>query len=113
MRRIRMAILSEFGRTTLSKRWAVSDTDTGERQEEIVARLQSEVEEIRRSRRRLAEVAHAERRGIERDLHDGIQQHLVAIAVDLQRLAGLVDGVSVDATSMIQDLTVTVREALD
>jgi signal transduction histidine kinase len=91
----------------------VSDTGTGDRLQEVVDRLQSELEELRRSRRRLVEVAHADRRAIERDLHDGVQQHLVALAVDLRRLAGLVDGASVAATSLIDDLTANVQEALD
>jgi signal transduction histidine kinase len=44
-------------------------------------------EELRASRMRLVATADAERRRIERDLHDGAQQHLVALAVNL-RLAG-------------------------
>ncbi|MBW0119560.1 sensor histidine kinase, partial [Pseudonocardia abyssalis] len=40
--------------------------------------------ELRASRARLVSTADAERRRIERDLHDGAQQHLVAIAVGLR-----------------------------
>ncbi|MGN6242408.1 MAG: GAF domain-containing sensor histidine kinase, partial [Motilibacteraceae bacterium] len=39
--------------------------------------------ELRASRSRLVAAADAERRRIERDLHDGAQQHLVALAVNL------------------------------
>ena len=43
--------------------------------------------ELRASRARLVAAADAERRRLERDLHDGAQQHLVAVAVTLS-LAG-------------------------
>ena len=40
---------------------------------------------------RLVLAADADRRRIERELHDGVQQHLVALAVNLQLANGLVD----------------------
>jgi signal transduction histidine kinase len=42
--------------------------------------------ELRRSRARIVEVADAERRRLERDLHDGAQQRLVALSLSLRRL---------------------------
>ena len=50
-------------------------------------RLRVELEELRASRRRLVLAADADRRTIERDLHDGVHQHLISLAVSLQ-LAG-------------------------
>jgi signal transduction histidine kinase len=51
-------------------------------------RLSTEVREqlafVRASRARLVEAAEAERRRIERDLHDGAQQRLIGIALSLQ-----------------------------
>lgn len=44
--------------------------------------------ELRASRARLVATADAERRQIERDLHDGTQQHLIALA-DLTDAPGL------------------------
>jgi PAS domain S-box-containing protein len=41
-------------------------------------------EELRRSRARLVEAADAARRRLERDLHDGAQQRLIALGLDLQ-----------------------------
>jgi PAS domain S-box-containing protein len=41
-------------------------------------------EELRRSRARLVEAADAARRKLERDLHDGAQQRLIALGLDLQ-----------------------------
>jgi signal transduction histidine kinase len=49
--------------------------------------LSSRAEELRTSRERLVDAHDAERRRLERDIHDGAQQHLVALAVNL-RLAG-------------------------
>jgi signal transduction histidine kinase len=40
--------------------------------------------ELRASRQRLVDVQDAERRRLERDIHDGAQQHLVALAVNLR-----------------------------
>jgi signal transduction histidine kinase len=57
---------------------------TGRRQE-----LQVRADELRESRRRLVAVQDDERRRLERDIHDGAQQHLVALAVNL-RLASAI-----------------------
>jgi signal transduction histidine kinase len=48
------------------------------------AELQVQVAEVRASRTRLVTTADAERRRIERDLHDGAQQRLVGLAVHIQ-----------------------------
>jgi signal transduction histidine kinase len=42
-------------------------------------------EELARSRARIVEAADTERRRLERNLHDGAQQRLVALALDLRR----------------------------
>jgi signal transduction histidine kinase len=52
------------------------------------AELRARVEELRASRARLVEAGDAERRRLERDLHDGAQSRLVALAL-LLRTAGL------------------------
>ena len=51
-------------------------------------RLRAELTEVSRSRARLADAFEAERRRIERDLHDGAQQKLVSLTMQLG-LAGL------------------------
>ncbi|GAA1974095.1 hypothetical protein GCM10009798_39170 [Nocardioides panacihumi] len=55
--------------------------------EQRLAVLATRAEELRVSRERLVDAHDAERRRLERDIHDGAQQHLVALAVNL-RLAG-------------------------
>ena len=62
-----------------------------------IARLRVEVRwqlaEVERSRARIVSAAIDERRRLERDLHDGAQQQLVAIGLDLRHLqAGLDPG---------------------
>jgi signal transduction histidine kinase len=48
-------------------------------------RLRSRAEHLRASRARGVDAAEAERRRIERDLHDGAQQRLLSVALDLGR----------------------------
>jgi signal transduction histidine kinase len=55
---------------------ALAAGDAGER-------LRAELTEVRRSRARLADAFEAERRRIERDLHDGTQQRLVSVTMQL------------------------------
>jgi signal transduction histidine kinase len=55
--------------------------------ERLNAELRARVEELRASRARIVQAADEERRRLERDLHDGAQQRLVSLALNL-RLAG-------------------------
>jgi signal transduction histidine kinase len=52
----------------------------------LESELRARVEELRRSRARIVEVAQTERRGLERDLHDGAQQRLVTLSLQLSAL---------------------------
>lgn len=54
--------------------------------ERLKADLRARLEELRVSRLRIVEAADDARRRIERDLHDGAQQQLVALALDLRIL---------------------------
>ena len=79
--------------------------------EQLLARL----EEIRASRERLVAAQDSERRRIERNIHDGAQQHLVALAIKLSITESMigtdVDGerellaeLRQDAASAVEDL---------
>jgi signal transduction histidine kinase len=58
--------------------------------------LRARVQELRESRARIVEAGLIERQRLERDLHDGAQQRLVALSLDLGRLeAQLVGDVEV------------------
>lgn len=77
-----------------------------------VDRLKGEIADLRSSRRRLVSAADADRRAIERSLHDGVQQDLIALAGDLRRLAGLVDADPVAAQALLVEMTANVRTAM-
>jgi signal transduction histidine kinase len=57
--------------------------------------------------------ADAERRRIERSLHDGVQQHLVALAVNLQLARQLVDSDPSATRALLDDVADDMREALE
>jgi signal transduction histidine kinase len=64
------------------------------------------------SRRRLVLAADADRRRIERDLHHGVQQRLVALAVDLQAAGSLADA-DPAAKALLEEMARDVQAALD
>ena len=51
------------------------------------ADLQASLADLASSRSRLVGMAHAERRRLERDLHDGVQQHLIGLRIKLDMAA--------------------------
>ena len=52
----------------------------------LAAQAEVSIRELRRSRARIASSAARERRRIERDLHDGAQQRLVALSLQLRMI---------------------------
>jgi signal transduction histidine kinase len=68
---------------------------------------------LRASRRRLALAGADDRRRIERALHEGVQQDLVALAVNLQLLGALVDSDPAGAKRLVDELARDVRRSLD
>ena len=72
-----------------------------------------QIEELRASRKRLVLAAAADRGRIERELHDGPQQRLVALAVELQQARRLVDVHPAAAGALIDEMAGEVAEALD
>ena len=56
-------------------------------QTQLEADLKASTADLASSRVRLMEMAHAERRRLERDLHDGVQQHLVGLRIKLDMAA--------------------------
>jgi signal transduction histidine kinase len=82
--------------------------------------LTARVAELERSRERVVDAAEAERRRIERDLHDGAQQRLVALAMELGRAKSkladdvdaareLVDAAHAEAKAALTELRELVR----
>ncbi len=69
-------------------------------------------EELQASRARIVATADAERRKIERNLHDGAQQHLVALAVSLRLTRDLVADDPSSAVEMLEALGADVKETI-
>ncbi len=67
---------------------------------------------LRASQRRLVGAASAERRKIERDLHDGVQQRLVALRIRLE-LARDLAGEGSGLADRLAELAVDLDDALD
>jgi len=76
-------------------------------------RLRDEVAQHRAARERMALAEDADRRRLERELHDGPQQHLVAVAVNLQLARDLVDTDPEAARALLDELGGDVQRALD
>lgn len=89
----------------------MDDVPHGE--ERSLDELRLEVEELRASRSRVVTAADAERRRIERDLHDGAQQHLVALSVNLQLARQLLVSDPAAAATLLEEIGRDVREALE
>ena len=76
-------------------------------------RLRVEIEGLRTSRKRLVLAADADRRAIERDLHDGVYQRLVALAVNLQLAERAADSDPAAARTLLEEMGRDVQQALD
>ena len=81
--------------------------------EQRAAQLSGTAEELTASRQRLVDVQDERRRVLERDIHDGAQQHLVALAVNL-RLAERLMGRSPDrAHALLREQQRATRETVE
>jgi signal transduction histidine kinase len=81
--------------------------------ERLDAELRVQIAEVRASRSRLLEVVTRERRRIERDLHDGAQQRLVALALTLGIAEQQVEGDPESARALIREARDEARQALE
>jgi len=83
--------------------------------ERLQAELRAKVEELRASRARIVQAGDEERRRIERNLHDGAQQRLLALSFslglaesevpeELEKVRGLVRGVKEELGRAIEEL---------
>lgn len=69
--------------------------------------------EVRASRQRIVAAQDAARRRIERDIHDGAQQYLVALAVKVRLAKGMIDRDPKQAKDMLAELRTVTGEALE
>ncbi len=81
----------------------------------LTAELQQKLIELQESRKRIVEAQDAERRRMERDIHDGAQQQLVSLAVKLAlaknllakdpaRAAGMLDEIKSETEHVIESV---------
>jgi signal transduction histidine kinase len=87
--------------------------DLGSWNRTLEARVVEQVRELEASRARVVVAADAARRRIERDLHDGAQQHLVALDVNLQLARALLAEDPGAADKLLDDLAANIRDAID
>jgi signal transduction histidine kinase len=74
--------------------------------------LRAQAVALRESRARIVASGDAERRRLERDLHDGAQQSLVALAVNLRLARDLITEEPETATDLLDQLATDVRNAV-
>ncbi|HEX2135184.1 MAG TPA: cache domain-containing protein [Microvirga sp.] len=103
-----------LGAGDLNQRISVNTGDElealGDEFNQMGARLARSLEELRASRRRLVAAQDEERRRIERDLHDGAQQHLAALRVRVNLLLHKVEG---ETRRMVEDVGAELNEAVE
>jgi PAS domain S-box-containing protein len=74
--------------------------------------LRSSLRELQASRSRIMSAADEERRRIERDLHDGAQQRLLALAIELEMAGDLVASNPGEGAQRLHELVEDVNEAM-
>jgi signal transduction histidine kinase len=77
-----------------------------------LAELRLANEQLRASRARIVAAGDAERRKLERNLHDGAQQHLVALAVKLRLAKDTVEDDPPAAIEMMDELRTDIQDAI-
>ena len=74
--------------------------------------LQDRVDELAEQRTVILDAVDAERRRIERNLHDGVQQQLVALGIDIGRARSRLDDDPAGARQLLDDALTKVRGAV-
>jgi signal transduction histidine kinase len=74
--------------------------------------LRKQADELRESRARVVASGDAERRRVERNLHDGAQQHLVAMAVNLRLARDILADDPRAATEMLDQLANDIKDTI-
>jgi signal transduction histidine kinase len=80
--------------------------------QESLDEVRRQADELRASRARIVEAGDAQRRRIERDLHDGAQQHLVALAVSVNLVRQIAENDPDTAKTMLEQIGLDLQEAV-
>jgi signal transduction histidine kinase len=78
----------------------------------LQAEVQAQLEQVRASRARIVQAGDAERRRLERDLHDGAQQRLVTLSLALGLARSRASGTDPELVSLIESAGKEAQEAL-
>ena len=78
-----------------------------------IEKIAAQAAELRASRQRIVAAQDEERRQLERNIHDGAQQHLVALAVKLRLAKAMLTKDPEKAKLMLQELRAQIDAALD
>jgi signal transduction histidine kinase len=78
----------------------------------LQAEVQAQLEQVRASRTRIVEAGDAERRRLERDLHDGAQQRLVTLSLALGMARDRAAGADPELGALIESARKEAKEAL-
>jgi signal transduction histidine kinase len=79
----------------------------------LLEQLRTSLSELSESRARVVTVADEARRGIERDLHDGAQQRLIALRIRLGVAAERLQDVAPETAPLLEKLGSEVEETID
>jgi len=99
------------GRTTtpvLRGGSVVAAARLGLEHERLQAELRAQLDALRTARRRIVDAADAQRKRLERDLHDGAQQHLIALSIAVRLLER-----DVATSSLLEAAASELHRALD
>jgi signal transduction histidine kinase len=80
--------------------------------QESLDEVRRQADELRASRARIVEAGDAQRRAIERDLHDGAQQHLVALAVSVRLAKQVAENDPAAAQEMLDQIGSDLQDAV-
>ena len=78
-----------------------------------LTQLATQAEELRASRQRIVAAQDAERRRLERDIHDGAQQHLVAIAVNARLARQILETAPLRTGTLLDEISAQTDDALE
>jgi signal transduction histidine kinase len=80
--------------------------------QESLDEVQRQADELRASRARVVQAGDEQRHSIERDLHDGAQQHLVALAVSVRLARQVAESDPEQALSMLDQIGTDLQDAV-
>ena len=79
--------------------------------ERLDAELRARLAELRASRARIVEAGYQERRRVERDLHDGAQQRLMALTLNLRLARSTLDEDPAEAGKLLDEAAAELEQA--